>query len=212
MQRVFRTLLFWTLILGACSTGISSPPAVPASTTAAPPVLPTTAVPDPDLLSTVATPHIDRPPDGELATSVPTFEGCMYTWAYKDMPELSASFQGSIHALQPEAQANAYTFGEDCTHSDGSVDFLAMETDFNITLQVDDLANESDLGEWIVKVMGVIENIPQEQIVGPMPGRVGITFRSEGDQKIINFYIRQYHELPSGVSYSEIYQALQIPQ
>jgi len=136
----------------------------------------------------------------------------MYTWAYKDMPELSASFQGSIHALQPEAQANAYTFGEDCTHSDGSVDFLAMETDFNITLQVDDLANESDLGEWIVKVMQIIEEIPQEQIVGPRPGRVSIFFQSKDEQKPINFYINQYQALPAGLSSTEILQALQIPQ
>jgi hypothetical protein len=41
-----------------------------------------------------------------------------------------------------------------------------METDFNIILQVNDLTNESDLGEWIVKVMQVILTIPQDQIVG----------------------------------------------
>ena len=28
MQGIFRTLLFWTLILCACSTGVSSPPVV----------------------------------------------------------------------------------------------------------------------------------------------------------------------------------------
>ena len=87
-----------------------------------------------------------------------------------------------------------------------------METDFNVTLQVDDVANESDLGEWIVKIMQVIENIPQEQIVGPRPGRVSITFQSNNDQKILNFYTNQYQDLPSGLSNSEIYQALQTPQ
>ena len=97
--------------------------------------------------------------------------------------------------------------------ADGSVgSFGAMETDFNVTLQVNDLANESDLGEWIVRVMQVIENIPPEQIAGPQPGRVSIIFQSNSDQKIVNFTIYQYQALASGLSNSEIYQALQVPQ
>jgi hypothetical protein len=76
-------------------------------------------------------------------------------------------------------------------------------------LQVDDLANESDLGGWSVKVMQVIENIPPEQIVGPQPGLVTIIFQSDSDQKVINFYINQYQALPSGLSNAEIYWALQ---
>lgn len=188
MQRVFRTFLFWTLILCACSTGVASPAPLPSSTTEAPTVIPTTAVPT------------DLPP-------------CGYQWAYQDLPELSSSFQQSIQELQAEAQANAYAFGENCIGADGSVvTFLAMETDFNVTLQVSDLANEADLGEWIVKVMQVINNIPQEQIVGPRPGRVSIVFQSNADQKAVNFYIDQYQDLPAGLSSAEIFQALQTPQ
>jgi hypothetical protein len=209
---MFRTLLFWTLILGACSPGPSSPQAIPRSFTDTPAALPTTAAPDPKLLPTVSTPQIDQPPDGVATTAVPTFEGCAYMWAYQDMPELSSSFQQSIQALQAEAQADAYTFGEDCIKADGSKTFHAMETDFNITLQVDDLSNESDLGEWIVKVMQVIENIPPEQIVGPRPGMVNMIFQSNGDQIIINFYTDEYQALPEGLTNAEIYQALQIPQ
>jgi hypothetical protein len=226
MQKAFRTLLFWTLILGACSTGLASPLAVPPSNVGAtfslrPPSKPvtetsftiaTTAIPNPKLIVTVGAPHIDQPPDAAITTAAPAFEGCAYMWAYKDMPELSGSFQQSIQALQPEAQANAYTFGENCIHADESVTFLAKETDFNITVQVDDLSNESDLGEWIVKVMQIIENIPQEQIVGPQPGLVTLIFQSNGDQRVINFYINQYQALPSGLSHVEIYRALQITQ
>jgi hypothetical protein len=87
-----------------------------------------------------------------------------------------------------------------------------METDFNITLQVNDLTNESDLGEWTVKVMQVIENIPRDQIVGPQPGRVSMIFQSNGDQMVLNFYVNQYQALPAGLSGAEIYQSLQIPQ
>jgi len=86
-----------------------------------------------------------------------------------------------------------------------------METDFNVTLQVADVANHAQLGEWIVKVMQVIENVPQDQIVGPRPGRVSVAFQASNEQKFVNFYIDQYRILPSGLSNAEIYQALQSP-
>lgn len=187
MKGIFRTLLFWTLILGACSTGVSSPQTVPPSTTGASPALPTTVDPS-------------------------TPQECGYQWAYKDLPELSSSFHQSIQVLQPEAQASTFAFGENCVHADGSADFIAMETDFNVTLQVNDLSIASDLGEWIVKVMRVIEDIPPDQIVGPRPGRVSLRFQSNDNEQFVNFYIDQYQSLPSGLNHAEIYQALQKAQ
>ena len=187
MQRICRAFFFWTLILCACSTGVASPSPLPAATTESPTVIATTAV--------------------------PTLPPCGYQWAYQDLPELSSSFQQSIQALQAEATANAYAFGENCIDPNGNVAaFLAKETDFNITLHVDDLTNNSDLGEWIVKIMQVIDDIPQAQIVGPQPGRVSIIFQSNADQKVVNFYVNQYEDLPAGLSSAEIFQALQIPQ
>lgn len=148
-----------------------------------------------------------------VTATLPSNGNCGYQWAYQDLPELSAEFQEAIKSLQPEAQANAFAFGEDCVHADGTTrTFIPMETDFNISLQVSDLSNETELGEWIVKVMLVVENIPQDKIVGPRPGRISLTFQSGSDQKVVNFYINQYQELPSGLSSAEIYQALQAPQ
>jgi hypothetical protein len=121
--------------------------------------------------NTLQTPHIDQPPDENPPTISPTFEGCGYQWAYEDSPKLSCGFQQWIQEFQPEAQANAYVFGEDCIYADGHSTFSALETDFNITLQVNDLSDEADLGGWIMGVMQVIKDIP-EKIVGPRPGRV----------------------------------------
>jgi len=150
------------------------------------------------------------------ATLTPTAESyggnCGYQWAQKALPELSGEFQQAIQQLQPEALAKAFAFGEDCVYADGHAVFSAMETDFNITLQVSDLSNESDLGEWIVKVMQVIESIPPEKIEGPRPGRVSLEFRSGSEYRFVNFYINQYQSLPNGLSTTEIYQALQTPQ
>ncbi len=124
------------------------------------------------------------------------------------MPELSSEFQESIRLLQPEAQATAFGFGEDCIHADGSVTFTPMETDFNITLQTGDLSDE-EAGEWVVKIMQVIKNIPPDQIMGPRPGRVIILFESSGQRKGANFYIDAYDALPTGLSNADIYRALQ---
>ena len=148
-----------------------------------------------------------------LTATPPPYGSCGYQWAYQDLPELTAEFQQDIQNLNPEAQAKAFAFGEDCIHQDGTTrTFIPMETDFNITLQVSDLSDESALGDWIVKVMQVVEGIPPDKIVGPRPGRVSIAFQSGNDQKFVNFYIDQYQALPSGLSGAEIYQALQVSQ
>lgn len=217
MQRIFRTLLFWTLILCACSTGGLSPEVSssdPITNTPSPFVIPvstTEGIPLTKLIATIATPHIDQPPDGNVTTAAPEYPGCAYQWAYEDLPKLSSDFQQSIQALQAEAQASAFVFGENCIYADERTDFIAMETDFNVTLQVNDQSDQSDLGEWIVKVMQVIENIPPDQIVGPRPGRVSIGFQVSSEQKFVNFYVDQYRALPAGLSNTEIYQALQSP-
>ncbi len=224
------TILFWTLILCACSPGgpspAGSPPDAPtiASTfivptaTSEPPTAfvspssPTPVLPRATLIATLATPHIDQGPDGAPTVPPSNPQDCGYQWAQQALPELSNAFQQSIQGLQPGAQAKAFAFGENCMHADGTANFLAMETDFNVTVQVTDLANESDLGEWIVKVMQVIQDIPPDQIAGPQPGRVTISFQSNNEQKYVNFDINQYRALQPGLSNAEIYKALQIPQ
>lgn len=218
MQNIFRIVILASMLLSACSSIPAAPGTPLPATTEAPLPISTTSIPDPKPVSTIATPHIDQPPNPDVGltsvTSAPSDPGaCGYQWAYQDLPELSASFQQSIQALQPEAQANAFAFGENCVGADGSiVSFSAMETDFNVTLQVSDLTNQSDLGEWVVKVMDVITAIPPEQIVGPRPGRVSLIFQSGSEQQGINFYINQYQELPSGLSSAELYQSLQTSQ
>ena len=216
MPRIFHTCLLWILLLSACSAIPTALQTVPGTTTEAPLPLPTTAVPDPDPISTIGTPHIDQPPDGQITAEPPASsdpEQCAYQWAQQDLPELSSVFQGALQAHEPEAQGSAFAFGENCLRNDGTIaSFSAMETDFNITLQVSDLTNESDLGDWIVKVMQVIAEIPPDLIQGPRPGRVNIAFQSNDEMKGALFYINQYQELPTGISSAEIYQNLKVPE
>lgn len=232
MTKLTRALLFWTLVVCACSPNAPTLQADSASTITMTPLthadnnptqeipfdLPTTIPTIPKIIATVKTPHIDQGPNGEFPSptiptpDVPTSAGdCAYQWASKDLPKLSSDFQDSLQALQPQALAKVFVFGEDCVYADGTTSFHAMETDFNVTLQVSDLSDDAALGEWIVKVMQVVSSIPANRITGPRPGRVSIVFQSGSFQSYVNFSIDQYQALPSGLSNSEIYHRLQTP-
>ena len=182
MKNLIAPLLFLTLLLGAC---MASP------------------------LSAVPT---SAPPIPTITLTAPTYGGCSERWAYHDLPELSAEFQAAIQKLQSEAIANAYAFGEDCEYADGNKTFLAMETDFNITLHVTDLADEEALGNWLVQVMQIILSVPKEKIIGLGPRHVSLVFQSGDQQQGIYFDIGQYQSLPTRFSNAEIYQALKIPK
>jgi hypothetical protein len=177
MDKSFRALLFWTLILSACSTSL--PPADTA------------------------------PLANQVTPGTSANQNCGYQWASKDLPELSSKFMQAIQQIQPDAQANAYAFGEDCVYTDGHADFSAMETDFNITLQVSSITDANECGEWVVKIMQVIADIPKEELVGPRPGKVSLRLQTKTEQKNLNFYIERYQSLQTGLSNTEICQRLQ---
>ena len=221
MTKSILALLFWTLILCACSTSLPTADTIPLDPTSPPlteAVFTPEAFPDsptlsiPKIVQTLQTPHIDQPPNRNEITITPASERCGgYQWAYKDIPDLSNKFLHAIQQLQPSAQANAFIFGEDCFYADGHADFIAMETDFNITLQVTNSTDTNECGEWIVKIMQIILDIPKDEIVGPRPGRVSLSFQAGSEQKNFNFYIDKYQALPTGLSNAEICQTLQAP-
>lgn len=213
MRMIFRTLLLWTLILGACSTGgfspeVSSP--APPTDTPSPSVIPvstTQVLPLTKLIATLATPHIDQPPDGNVTTAPPTFEGCAYMWAYKDLPELSGQLQEEIQALDPGATAWATAFGEDCIRSDGRVDFLVRETDFYVHRLVTDPTDFESFGNWILQVMQTIEALPDEAIVGPIPGFVEFWFiENEAEHLVARVPFEQYREEAGGKTGEELFR------
>ena len=141
-----------------------------------------------------------------------TAEPCGYMWASQNLTDLTLDLQDAINSVQPDAQAYAFAFGEDCIYKDGRKTFIAMETDFNVTLQAADLTDENALGEWIVKTMQVIESLPKDKIVGPRLGRVTLIFTAGTEQKFVQFYIDKYQTLPKDMAGWEVYQAVQTQQ
>ena len=107
---------------------------------------------------------------------------CAFMWANEPLPELSNDLEETLKGFQTEAEGYAQAYGENCVTNKGEVvRFLAMETDYYITLKVEDLDDKQALGELIEGVMEVMAKFPTEETPGPQPGYIGITFESDTD-------------------------------
>jgi hypothetical protein len=131
-------------------------------------------------------------------------------WANESLPELSNDFN---QALQDIAGAEGYAqaYGENCVTNEGEVlRFLAMETDFYVTLKVDDLENKQVLGKLVEQVMEVLAEFPTDETPGPQPGYVGITFETSRDSLRL-WIMRNEIEtaLADGLRGAELFIALQ---
>ncbi len=152
------TLLFLTLILGACSTGRSTPQPFSAQ-------IPT---------------ETSSPPTQDSSSP-----DCGYQWAYQPLPDLTAQFGGMIQSIIPNAAAQAAAFGENCVAADGRVVFFsAMETDFYVTVTVENLDDYETFGNWLYEVMLVVDGIPPEDLAGPQAGFVEFRFEKSAAEAI----------------------------
>jgi hypothetical protein len=127
------------------------------------------------------TANISAPPTASVAENQP----CAYTWAYKDLLEISAEFEAAVQAVRPEASARAMAFGEDCVAANGSSTFGAMETDFYVILSVADLTDDETLGNFIEQILPIMDNFAAPRVPGPKEGFVEFTFRNGENQRVI---------------------------
>jgi hypothetical protein len=107
----------------------------------------------------------------------PTYEGCAYVWGSQDLPELSRILNSELQAINTDATGLAYAYGENCVYGDGHSTFSAMETDFRVGIRVKNVRDEEALGDWIFRVMEVVERLPADQLAGHNPGRVDFDFK-----------------------------------
>lgn len=229
MTKLIKTLLFWTLLLCACSLNTPTLQADSASPTTTAPFpqtdnnptrevsldFPTTESPNPKIIVTVSTPHIDQGPNGEYPSptistpDVPSqTENCGYQWAYQDLPELSAQFDQAIKDLYPKSTSSAHAFGENCIGMEGQViKFLPMETDFYVILNVSDLSDHEAFGNWIAQVMQVVNSYPPDLLAGPNPGFVEFAFEKSSSESLgFRVPIRQYNETANGKTGEELFR------
>ena len=129
-------------------------------------------------------PTQDSPPvtttSGITVTAPPTvaeYKPCYYVWAYQDLPEIQQEFQSALESIFPEAKTRVNAYGENCVAEDGSATFGAMETDFYVTLPVDDLNDETALGDIVEQILTlVIEEFPRPIVPGGQDGFVEFSF------------------------------------
>lgn len=136
---------------------------------------------------------------------------CAFMWANDPLPELSNDFDAALKAVQSEAEGYAQAYGENCVTNEGKVvRFLAMETDFYITLKVENLEDKQILGKLIEQTMEVLADFPTDETPGPQPGYIGITFETPGDSLRL-WVMRTEVEiaLENGLQGEELFNALQ---
>jgi hypothetical protein len=109
----------------------------------------------------------------------------------------------------PIETARAEAYGENCIAADNTVvSFSQRETDFYVTLNTPDLANQTELGSLLEKVLAVIDQFPPKEL-GPNPGYIGITFQSGSQVQNLWFTQTTADSLrKQGLKGADLYQAL----
>lgn len=195
MKKTF--LLFWIksgllLALTACS---APPAAAPAPTVTAPTAAATRApLATPRLLTT--TPAASQTPVAtETSASVensptlaaqPASTGCAYVWASQPLEETSAALLASLKAsgLRVET-ALASAYGENCVDAAGAtLSFTALQTDYSISLQVDDLQKQGQM--LYVILLNLQALFPVGSTPGPNPGQLTLVFSSAAGETRLN--------------------------
>lgn len=138
-------------------------------------------------------------------------EACGYQWAYSPAPQLSEAFDAEVKSMDPEASGRVEYFGEDCVHPDGTSDFLTKETDFYFRLKVNDLKQEEEFGNWVVKVMEYVTQIPREDLPGSY-GFVEFWFEeTESEHIAFRVPIQNYINEAQGKNGAELFQMFYNP-
>jgi hypothetical protein len=136
--------------------------------------------------------------------------GCYYVWATQELEDLSAKVNRTLQKTDPALSGGAYAFGENCVYADGHTDFSTMETDFRVTVRVNNLKDEEALGDWIIKAMQALGELPKDEIPGPQAGRVDFMFeKNKSEQLYIHVPIKEYEALEAGLSGAEVYRHFQ---
>jgi len=137
---------------------------------------------------------------------------CAYTWAYENLPDITAELQAAIQKILPEAEARATAFGEDCVAQDGSATFSAMETDFYVIISVGDLADNETLGTLIEQALSVTDDFASPRVPGPQAGFVEFTFRTGTEQRVVRVPIPLGKRLrEQGLRGAELLKAIETP-
>jgi hypothetical protein len=107
--------------------------------------------------------------------------------------------------------ASAEAYGENCygEKTNEVIYFAAMETDFRLTLAVKSLDDEQLLGDFLERILTVLDAFPAGSIPGPQPGYIGVTFQSGNEEMHLWFKVPEGESARSrGLHGAELLEAL----
>jgi hypothetical protein len=155
----------------------------------------------------------DSPPITGYGQCPPPF---YFAWAYHGLEDLSNEVQAAMDQANIEgAQARAVAYGENVIGYDEETgnselcSFGAVETDYHITLAVEDLSDLDHLGAVLLSALTVLNEFPVDETPGNMPGRIQIFFSVGEEGRYMYFTETEASEaLASGLTGAALLEAL----
>lgn len=139
-------------------------------------------------------------------------QNCAYVWSNRSLPEVAILVNQALRdAGVHEADGQASAYGEDCLDPETNtvVGFRTMQTDFFFSVAVPDLTDTQAMGNITEAVLRALDSLPADQIPGPNPGYVGITFDDGTTTSSLWFPRSRGKELlKEDVSGSRLFEAL----
>jgi hypothetical protein len=117
-------------------------------------------------------------------------EPCAWNWNTYPLPGLTDEIQKALETDGFDGvKVQVVEFGEDCIDfGTNTVRYFATkQTDFKITVPVDDLQDREALVERLTRVLDVLMAFPPDDTPGPMSGQISIFLVVNGDQVILRF-------------------------
>lgn len=147
-------------------------------------------------------------------TPVAPYEGCGWQWATQYLGPLSTQVQLALeNAGISVVSVHAQVFGENCLSSENEILYFApMETDFEISVTVEDLSDTNSLGNLLEAILVVLDSFPPEETPGPQPGLIGIEFINGSEHLWIRLTVAESIAIRSlGLHGSDLLKAAGVP-
>jgi hypothetical protein len=156
---------------------------------------------------------VESPPLTGYGQCPPPF---YFAWAYHGLEDLSTEVQAAMDQANVEgARARAVAYGENVIVFDeetGNSEFCsfgAMETDYHLTLPVEDLSDLDHLGALLLSALTVLNEFPVDETPGNMPGRIQVFFSVGEEGRYMYFTETEaYEALASGLTGAALLKAL----
>jgi len=174
-----------------------------------PPVDPNSAVnPTIPPTPTVTTNPTDSP-------APPTQVPCAYAWANKTLADETAMVQDALKmAALSTVEVTVMAYGENCidTLHNQVLSFSEMETDFYFTIPVKDTRDLNEMGNWVGKILPVVEDFPPGKVPGPNLGYCQFNFQDGTASQTIWVKINLVKRaVDNGLTGEVLYHALTAP-